>query len=144
MLLGTECRGEVDGMWPMVLSKEKRIYPVQQEKENIGSGQVRYTGRGAASGEGPVLEMGRIQELESGRPNRTSQGPNPNIGSSLQNVGLYGPNCSEAVQRGAGLTQEMQQLRSPLQQIHKCSSSDGVEGYVRHRGEDGENREEHC
>ena len=141
---GVECLGKVDGTWPMVLSKERRIYPAQQEKEIIRSGQVRSTDRGSASGEGSVLEMGRVQdwELDSGRPNRTSLGPNPNIGSSLINVGYCGPNCSEAVQRGAGLTQEMQ-LRSPLQQIHKCSSSDGMEGNVRHRWEDGENREEH-
>ena len=88
--------------------------------------------------------MGRVQdwELDLGWPNRTSPSPNPNIGSSLQDVGYCGPNCSEAVQRGVGLTQEMQ-LRSPQQQIHKFSSSDGMEGNVRHRWEDGENREEH-
>ena len=137
MIPGIERRGDVDGRLPMVLSKEKRIYPAQQENNMIGSGQVSYTGRGASLGEGPVLELGRVQDLEAGQPNRISQGPN-------QNMGNCGPNCSEAEQRGAGLTQEMQQLRSPPQQFHKCSLSDGVKGHVRHRGEYGENREEYC
>ena len=141
---GTERRGDVDGRLPMVLSKEKRIYPAQQEKKMIGSGQVSYTGRGASLGEGSVLELGRFQDLEAGQPNRTSQGLNPNVGSFLQNMGNCGPNCSEAEQRGAGLTQEMQQLRSPPQQFHKCSLSDRVKGHVRYRGEYGENREEYC
>ena len=45
------------------------------------------------------------------------------------------------MQRGDGLSQEMQ-LRSPLQQNHKRSSSNGMEGNVRHKWEGGENSED--
>ena len=139
----TECLGKVDGTWPMLLCKSGRITPAQHEKEIIGSGSVSSMDRGSALGVGSVLEMGRAQgrALDSGRPNQTSLGPNPSFGASLQETGYCGPNCSKAVQRGDGLSQEMQ-LRSPLQQNHKRSSSDGMEGNVRHKWEGGENSED--
>ena len=139
-----ECLGKVAGTWPMPLSKAWRILPTHQEKEDLGSSQVSFMDCGSASGEGSDLEVGRAQgrELGSGRPNRTGPGPTPNISSSLHELGSCGPTCSEAVEKGAGLSQELQ-LRSPLQPNHKCSCSDGIEGNVIHNWEVGGNREDH-
>ena len=137
-----ECLGKFAGTWPMPLSKAWRILPTHQEKEVLGSGQVSFTDCGSTSGDGSALELGRAQgsELGSGRPNQTGPGPTPNISSSLHELGSCGPTCSEAVEKGVGLSQELL-LRFALQPNHKCS--DGIEGNVIHNWEVGENREDH-
>ena len=139
-----ECLGKVAGTWPMPLCKAWRSLPAHQEKEDLGSDQVSSTDCGSTSGEGSDLEVGRAQgrELGLGRPNRTGPGPSPNISSSLHELGSYEPNCSEAVEKRVGLSQELQ-LKSSLQPNHKCSCSDGIEESVTHNWEAGENREDH-
>ena len=140
---GTVRLGKVDETWSMPQCKSGGITPTQQGKENIGLGSVNSMDRGSTSGVGSVFEMGRAlgRTLDSDRPNQTSPGPNPCFGVSLQETDYCGPNYSKAVQRGTGLSQEMQ-LWSPLQQNHKCSPSDGMEGKVRHKWEGGENSED--
>ena len=110
-----ECLGKFAGTWPMSSSKAWRILQTHQEKEVLGPGQVSFTDRGSASGDGSTPELGRAQgrDLGSGRSNRTGPGPTPNISSSLHELGSCGPTCSEAMEKGVGLSQEML-LRSPL------------------------------
>ena len=140
---GTGHLGEVGGTWSMLQCKSGGITPAQQGKENSGLGSVSSMDRGSTSGVGSVFEMGRAlgRAVDSDRPNQTNPCPNPCLGASLQDTGYCGPNCSKAVQRGTGLSQEMQ-LWSPLQQNHKRSPSDGMEGKVRHKWEGGENSED--
>ena len=137
-----ECLGKFAGTWPMPSSKAWRILPTHQEKEVLGSGQVSFTDRGSASVDGSASELGRAQgrDLGSGCSNRTGPGPTSNISSSLHELGSCWPTCSEAVEEGVGLSQELL-LRSPLQPNYKCS--DGIEGNVTHNWEVGENREDH-
>ena len=139
-----ECLGKVAGTWPMPLCKAWRSLPAHQEKEGLGSGQVSFMDCGSASCEGSDLEVGRVQgrELGLGRPNRMDLGPTPNITSSPHELGSCGSTCSEAMEKGDGLSKVVQ-LRSSLQPNHKCSCSDGIEENVIHNWEAGENREDH-
>ena len=133
--------GKFAGTWPMPSSKAWQILPKPQEKEVFGSGQVSFTDCGSASGNGSVPELGRAQSrhLGSGCSNRTGPGPTLNNSSSLHELGSCGPTCSEVVEKGVGLSQELL-LRSPLQPNYKCSN--GNEGNVTHNWEVGENRED--
>ena len=101
----------------MPSSKAWGIPPTHQEKEVLGSGQLSFTDRGSASGDGTASELGRAKgrDLGSGRSNRTGPSPTPNISSSLHELGSCGPTCSEAVENGVGLSQELL-LRSPCNQ----------------------------
>ena len=140
---GTGHSGEADGTWSMLQCKSGGFTPAQQGKENSGLGSVSSMDRGSTLGVRSVFEMGLAlgRAVDSDRPNQTIPGPNPCLGASLQATGYCGPNCSKAVQRGTGLSQEMQ-LWSPPQQNHKRSPSDGMEGKVRHKWEGGDNSED--
>ena len=136
-----ECLEKVAGTWPMLATKARRILPTQQEKEVIGLG---LTDCRSGAGEGSALEVDRAQgrKLEVGQPNQTGPGPKSSISSSFNELGSCGHTCSRAAEKGVGLRQEMQ-LRSPLQQNHKCSCSIDADGNDKHNWKVGENREDH-
>ena len=135
---------KVAGTWPMLVTKARRILPTQQEKEVIRLGQLSLTDCGSSAGEGSDLEVDQAQgrELEVGQPNRMGPGPKPSISSPFNKLGSCGHTCSKAAEKGVGLRQEMQ-LRSPLQQNHKCSCSVGTDRNDKHNWKVGENREDH-
>ena len=107
--------GKVAGTWPMLVTKARRIFPTQQEKEVIGTGQLSLTDCRSGAGEGSDLEVDRAQgrELDLGRPNRTGPGPKPGINSPFNELGFCGNTFSKAAEKRVGLRQEMQ-LRCPL------------------------------
>ena len=51
--------GKVAGTWPMLVTKARRIFPTQEEKEVIGLGQLNLTDCGSSAGEGSDLEVDR-------------------------------------------------------------------------------------
>ena len=136
--------GKVVGMWSMVETKAKWFFPTQQEKEDIGPGQLSLTDLGSGEGEGSDLEVDRAQgmELDLGRLNRMGSGPKPDMSFPLNELGSCGNTGIKATEKKVGLRQEMQ-LRAPLQQNHQCSCSGDTDGNDKHKWKAGENRDVH-
>ena len=136
--------GMVAGTWPMVETKAKRFFQTTQGEEVIGSGKLSITDCGSGAGESSDPEVDRAQgmELDLGRPNQMGPGPKPGMSFPFNDLGYCGNTGSKATEKKVGLRQEMQ-LRSPLQQNHKCSFSGDTDGNDKHKWKVGENREVH-
>ena len=121
--------GQVVGMRTMVENKVKRLFSTQQEKEDFGPGQLSLIDGGAGEGNGANQEEKRAQgkELVLGRPNRLGPGPKPGMRSPFNVLGSCGNIEGKATEKEAERRQEIQ-LRSSLQQNHKCSCSGDTVG----------------
>ena len=128
----------------MVENKEKRFSPTQQEKEDFGPGQLSLIDCGAGEGNEENQEVDRAQgkELVLGRPIRSGPGPKPDMRSPFNELGSCGSTEGKATEKKVKRRQEIQ-LRSSLQQNHKCLCSGDSVGDDKHKWEVGENRDVH-
>ena len=136
--------GQVVGTRTMVEYKAKRFSSTQQEKEEFVPGQLSLTDRGAGEEEEADQEVDRAQgmELVLGRPNRMGPGPKPGMSLPVNVLGSCGNTDCKSMEKRVELRQELQ-LRSSLQQNHKCSCSGDTVGNDKHKWKVGENRDGH-